>query len=443
MLDELGGEANATLYDLSVPLFLHCKQHEAEILDDLPHHNGSQVHLIRTAVQLIAADPERRISQQLISMVKRATDNATDTFHVLKCIDEVARQPVACSPLNRLFRDVAHVTPIRDTAWNILTDEKVALQRTFRDIGSRIENFLDNISLVRLWPGDYRIDWNTDIGTYFHGMSMGADGSGVVIGIAQWRPAGCHCEIVPNGSGSFIVRGWSDAKTTLLQAALTSTVRKAVECRIEILVLPELTMSPELLDHLRQELTRSGKASPLRLVVAGSYHDEQKSGTSGARNVCHVLSGDGQVLGSVYKMSRYHHDDGQDEGISIGERRILVADTPAGRIAVVICLDYINPDVYERLAELRPHLVLVPAMSKNLLRFEHVSRLLGEHNSTVTAVANCPPPLCGAGDVKNLGYVYAPVKGKHLDHGFARLANDNQMLWLNIGQTIKYKQLKL
>lgn len=136
---------------------------------------------------------------------------------------------------------------------------------------------------------------------------------------------------------TFIVRGLSDEKTRW--NSLVSALQIAHEAKAQILVLPELTLTPALLEKLSAWLNREN-SHPFRLIAAGSYHYRDTSDVL-ARNRMMVLDRRGVTL--------FHHDkwfeynDPIRERISLGTALHLLF-SPSGLLSFVICKDFCELD---------------------------------------------------------------------------------------------------
>ncbi len=185
----------------------------------------------------------------------------------------------------------------------------------------------------------------------------------------------------------------------------------AVENKIHILVLPELTVDGEMLEHIRawlrdnnRENVSAGKDGIL-LVVAGSFHFPDINSDKRIYNLSTVLNHGGRVICTQKKLKRYAFgprdiqtspelvdilktsDKGGYENIHETDVQYCL-DTPVGRIAVCICIDYFHPDHQESWRLSGINLFLTPAMTPGTRRFRDVSRLLGASNLAASFIAN-------------------------------------------------------
>ncbi len=193
---------------------------------------------------------------------------------------------------------------------------------------------------------------------------------------------------------------------------LIRTLEKCVEERIALLVLPELMIDEELLEAARHWLRENNRErvakgdGGLLMLVAGSFHKGENE--ESLYNVSTVLNHRGDILWAHKKLRRFafHACDIQaapglktlcktsDSG---GHERILTGDTlgcvdtPAGRIAVCICLDFLqdgNDDLMEIFKNSEANVFLVPAMTPGVTGFQDTARMLGRANQACALIAN-------------------------------------------------------
>ncbi len=207
----------------------------------------------------------------------------------------------------------------------------------------------------------------------------------------------------------FWLTGVKNKKETLDR--LDEILQSAAKKKIHILVLPELTVDGEMLEYIRgwlrdnnREKVSSGDEGIL-LLVAGSFHFWDKDDEKRLFNLSTVLNHGGRVIWEQKKLKRYAFDV-KDIQINPGLPKILKTsgkggyenihtsdvlyclDTPVGRIAVCVCIDFFHPDHQEAWRLSGINLFLSPAMSPGNTRFKDVSRLLGASNLASSFIAN-------------------------------------------------------
>ena len=178
---------------------------------------------------------------------------------------------------------------------------------------------------------------------------------------------------------------------------------------VHLLVLPELTIDKSLQSYLSHWLETNNRErvekgeNGLILVVAGSFHVGEKEDQ--LCNISTIFDHQGSILWEQKKLQRYSFDRGDiknhpalqeilktsDEG---GHERTHVSDalycldTPIGRIAVCICIDFFHEDHREALRLSGINLFLVPAMTPGNTRFQDTAKFLGTSNHAAAFIAN-------------------------------------------------------
>jgi hypothetical protein len=170
------------------------------------------------------------------------------------------------------------------------------------------------------------------------------------------------------------------------QRRLSSILEQAAHDHASIVVLPELCMTPEIL----QSLLDRDLLADLPMVVAGSYHETPHARGPG-RNVCKIFSYGDEVF-SHHKFSDFHfghkgerchehlHRDDGDSGFE------LLLGPNCSAIAL-ICKDVLREDVQDLVEKLAPTLLLVPAMSEDTDDFKFLAERFARNPQTFTAIA--------------------------------------------------------
>ncbi|AQR63997.1 hypothetical protein BXU06_02170 [Aquaspirillum sp. LM1] len=181
-----------------------------------------------------------------------------------------------------------------------------------------------------------------------------------------------------------------------MEGRLKSILSTAWDAGAHVLLLPELVVDDDLLQHCKDWLATENLREPrLRLVVAGSRHCHEGDNFA---NRCTVLGAAGDVLWEQDKRSHFVIDQqdalqalfpGSDmakvfEPTSLG-KTITVAETEIGRLLTPICLDYIEGDLWTKLGA---DMYLVPAMSGNLSRFVDQAKTMGGRHGAASFVCN-------------------------------------------------------
>jgi hypothetical protein len=145
---------------------------------------------------------------------------------------------------------------------------------------------------------------------------------------------------VDDGQWTRVLRRHDDA----MVETITSVLAEAATAEIDLVVLPELALSPRSVDHLRAEL-RNGRGRHPALVAVGITHELFGPGPE-VVNEAVLLDGRGTELLRHRKLVVYQ---GLDEAGDLKAERleeggsISVLATPVGNISLLICRDLFDP----------------------------------------------------------------------------------------------------
>lgn len=200
---------------------------------------------------------------------------------------------------------------------------------------------------------------------------------------------------------------------------------------MDILIFPELAVDHDAFSEIAKWLALHNTEAGLKLVVAGSFHFEHPDGDF--VNMAAMLDWQGKVLWRHCKTLPFELPCGQIEksknktkirkrfgiGPSQGMKErirtnlpITFFDTPIGRMATMICLDFMSTEAAEILRKIPCDYFWVPAMTPNISKFqtEAMDNFGAKHLvlSAVCASASIGEML----DIKPrpLSFVYAPSK---------------------------------
>ena len=218
---------------------------------------------------------------------------------------------------------------------------------------------------------------------------------------------------VPTDRGTFVYgdpeAGHADIDR--MATAVGDAVRAAGELAATILLMPELALPVALLPRLQEEL---GKADPApALTVIGlrhrevveadgePIHDAAACLLSRHANEAVVLGDDGAELFRHRKFTTFRLTMGGDEAPLLEDIRLgnelVVWSTPAGTVAVVVCLDAFAERA-ERIRRSPASLVLVPSLSTTVHPHEaalvDATRLLDGTAFVCNRHPSTPEPDC-------------------------------------------------
>ncbi len=311
-------------------------------------------------------------------------------------------------PLNTRFRDRGKV--------HFLPSARLRYEGTrirgYAETGTRVENKLQNLTVCFPQRNGYTARM---VRLNDHLLAQFEDRSSPKFGIVPFRaqddvPAIEVTHRIPDGGAFFTARPTDGAET---EARLHAVLERAAQAGLDILVFPELSLTERLLGQLRDGLATQTGDFP-KLVVAGTLLDE-------GRNVCPVLGPDGRTVWEQAKMNRFRilpdelpdapqpiPERGGQEDIDISERTIRIADLPFGRVAVLVCLDFILPETYSVLANMQVNCIIVPAMTPTTRRFETLAWAHAAASRATTIV--CSAPNCPEFSSDARSFVYTPIR---------------------------------
>ncbi|KKL53165.1 hypothetical protein LCGC14_2278180, partial [marine sediment metagenome] len=137
---------------------------------------------------------------------------------------------------------------------------------------------------------------------------------------------------------------------------------KAAAKGINILLFPEMTIDFNY-GVLLEEISTLAKTYEM-YIIPGSYHDQETK-----RNVSMVIGPSGILWEQEKHIPAIIHLKGKKfkEGIEMGSfpRKIIVCNTEFGRIAIIICRDFLDMDLRVELKNFEPpvDIILNPAFT--------------------------------------------------------------------------------
>ncbi|MHA1936345.1 MAG: nitrilase-related carbon-nitrogen hydrolase, partial [Candidatus Thorarchaeota archaeon] len=153
-----------------------------------------------------------------------------------------------------------------------------------------------------------------------------------------------------------------EQKVELVKNRVTELVEEAAENKVNILLFPELSidLSYQSLHQMLLDLASQYKM----YIVPGSFHDSHTT-----RNVSNVFTPNGILWEQEKHIPATIHFKGKkiEEGIKVDTQphQIIVSDTEYGRIAIVICRDFLDLDLRVELKNSEPpiDIILNPAFT--------------------------------------------------------------------------------
>ncbi|MHA2252457.1 MAG: tetratricopeptide repeat protein [Candidatus Kariarchaeaceae archaeon] len=152
------------------------------------------------------------------------------------------------------------------------------------------------------------------------------------------------------------VFGLKENKVEEINSKLKEFIELAVSKKVDILLFSGLTidLNYSLLLNTLQEYSRKYNM----YIIPGSYHNRDTR-----RNICPVISPEG-ILWTQEKhipATITYHGKSFTEGIEIGEepRKTIVCDTIYGRMAIIVCRDFLDMDLRVELKYSEPPIDLI------------------------------------------------------------------------------------
>lgn len=185
---------------------------------------------------------------------------------------------------------------------------------------------------------------------------------------------------------------WAGERATAIRngddraSKLWATIQAAAGDGIDVLVAPELTVTPEARRRIARQLRWPAGTSTnrLALVVPGSFHEQV-----GERFVHRAVAfgGSGNALLEHHKLVAYGSLADVIEDIQLGDT-ITVLVTPIGTIAVAICKDFCDDHVGAIWHEIQPEWLLVPAYGPGERAHQAAAARIDRMVGTVTVLAH-------------------------------------------------------
>ena len=156
--------------------------------------------------------------------------------------------------------------------------------------------------------------------------------------------------------------GLREDKVELVKSEVINMIERAAESGINILLFPEMTVDLNYSDILKDILDLA-KLHEM-YIIPGSYHDQETK-----RNISMVIGPDGILWEQEKHIPAVIHIEGKrfKEGIEVGKipRKTILCNTEYGRIAIIICRDFLDMDLRVELKNFEPpvDIILNPAFT--------------------------------------------------------------------------------
>jgi tetratricopeptide (TPR) repeat protein len=150
--------------------------------------------------------------------------------------------------------------------------------------------------------------------------------------------------------------GIQEEKIEIVRSKVEKMIRKASAKKVNILVFPELAIDLNY-DQVLQDLSSFAKKYDM-YIIPGSYHNRKSK-----RNLSVLITPDGIIMEQEKHIPATIHFNGEkfEEGIDTGSipHRTIICNTKYGRIAIVICRDFLDMDLRVELKNFEPPVDLI------------------------------------------------------------------------------------
>ncbi len=145
-------------------------------------------------------------------------------------------------------------------------------------------------------------------------------------------------------------------KIDFVQKKVRMMIEQAYNKGINILVFPEMAIDLNY-GKILEELSDLAKSYEM-YIIPGSFHNIENN-----RNVCKVIGPEGILWEQEKHIPAIIHFQSKkfEEGINVGTmpRKTIVCNTEYGRIAIVICRDFLDMDLRVELKNFEPPIDLI------------------------------------------------------------------------------------
>jgi hypothetical protein len=165
---------------------------------------------------------------------------------------------------------------------------------------------------------------------------------------------------------------------------LSKAIADAAARGVDILVAPELTVTPSVRTNVLRTLQWAG-GPQLALLVPGTFHEREDDAVF---NRAILVDGKGNELCTHRKLTKFGLlEEGWLETIALGDQ-ISVLVTPIGTVAIAICKDFCDDFVGRVWAQIQPEWLLVPAYGKGASAHETAAKRISRMVGTIIILAH-------------------------------------------------------
>ncbi|MBF0402470.1 MAG: hypothetical protein HQL00_00790 [Nitrospirae bacterium] len=252
-------------------------------------------------------------------------------------------------------------------------------------------------------------------------IALASHDSGFSCAIETWKTGTSY---------SFKVTGIVEPDDNKRKNSIESMMFEALTYNVDILIFPEMVIDSYSLSVIMEWLKNNNKAAAIKLVAAGSFHCMEDGKHS---NKSIMLGFSGNVLWEQRKLHKFaikstemkepmqeflniYEQVDVYEAIDVVEHSLNFIDTPIGRMATMICVDYLQTTIHSVFNQIKCGFLWIPVMTATIKKFEKLSDDPYSDPCKILSAVCAGQSMCGTphstrGDKS---FLRVPVKYYHL-----------------------------
>jgi hypothetical protein len=204
----------------------------------------------------------------------------------------------------------------------------------------------------------------------------------------------------------------------------------ALVYNVDILIFPEMVVDSDSLSVIAEWLDIHNTGAIIKMVVAGSFHYMDKGEHS---NKSVMLDYSGSVVWEQRKLHRFiikandmntalqgllklHKKVDVQEAIDVVDPSLKFIDTPIGRMATMICVDYLETTLHPVFNHIKCGFLWLPAMTTSIEKFETSSDTPYSSPYKILSAVCAGQSMCGMSRVTSgdKSFLRVPIKRYHI-----------------------------
>lgn len=391
--------------ELLVVLLKICRRHASEVVA-AAQDRDTRRWMVQEGARIQAAAPAigsgvltTKVRQQAINDLEQATNLAVTARAWALCIDNAMRtQPdvysLLCAKTPNEVRELKEDAPYPTPSVNLRS--MYGNRRGFsRQPRRKSATAFDRVDGLALWPSadsqPLTVIYDTVAGAYLD-HALRQRGKVNILAVVPnkdfWDEFDIDEQIDEQPVGRFFgVHPKDEAEQDkIIQDAL----RTARAHDADIVVTPELSCTPATVSLIKKKLSAMGPGRP-RVVIAGGRHIEANGDR---RNTMSTIYADINRPELTHdKIGEFIFGAGGDKWEEDIDRSTTLRIQAGNRWSMVplICADLLDDAVVDAVADLCPHLVIVPSMSSKTGDYEMSMGAVIRKSQALVMVVNGPP----------------------------------------------------